>query len=64
MRHYSYSINRQIIGDERGAVSQVSPGEIRRERVPTFVDELDCLLAVWMAEATLDGEDEPAKPEP
>jgi hypothetical protein len=31
-------------------------GKVRRERIPTFVDQLDCLLTVWMAEATLDGE--------
>jgi len=58
MRHYSYSIYRQTIGDEQRVVSQGAPNEIHRERVPTFVDGLDCLLALWLAEATLDGEDE------
>jgi hypothetical protein len=31
-------------------------GKVRRERIPTFVDQLDCLLTVWVAEATLDSE--------
>jgi hypothetical protein len=34
------------------------PREVRRERIPTFVDQLDCLLTVWVAEATLDSERE------
>jgi hypothetical protein len=36
----------------------VRPGrpsrKVLRERIPIFVDPLDCLLAVWVAEATLD----------
>ncbi len=41
---------------EREPLSPDRPTAVQPERIPTFIDELDCLLAVWVAEATLDGE--------
>jgi hypothetical protein len=32
----------------------VTPSEVQREPVPEFIDPLDCLLAVWIAEAIIE----------
>lgn len=36
----------------------VTPSEVQRERVSGFIDVLDCLLAVWIAEAILESADD------
>jgi len=55
MRHYASFQPTIAFGQWRPG--PVTPSEIQRERVSEFIDRLDCLLAVWIAEAILEGPD-------
>ena len=55
MRHYYSPIDRQVADPVEPQLSPDAPRSVQRERVPALVDALDCLLALWVAEATLDG---------
>jgi hypothetical protein len=54
MRHYS-PLHRQAENAQRQAGVGLTAA-VERERVPGFIDALDCLLALWVAEATLDAD--------
>ncbi len=56
MRHYYSSPSYRQVADPAEPQSPPNaPNGLRRERVPALIDALDCLLALWVAEATLDG---------
>lgn len=56
MRHYYFGpIERQVANPVEPQSPPNAPNGLRRECVPALVDALDCLLALWVAEATLDG---------
>lgn len=55
MRHYYSPLNRQADDAQRQAGVSVR-ADVERERIPGIIDALDCLLALWVAEATLDGD--------
>ena len=54
MRHYYSPSYRQVAGAVTPESDPSAPGARHRERIPTLIDALDCLLALWVAEATLD----------
>lgn len=54
MRHYYRPLYREVVGPVETESSLGVASEVRRERVPALIDALDCLLALWVAEATLD----------
>jgi hypothetical protein len=54
MRQYSSPLYRQVADPVASQSQPDAPSEVRRERVPSLIDALDCLLALWVAEATLD----------
>jgi len=55
MRHYYSPIDRQIADPVEPQSPPDAPNGLQHERVPALIDALDCLLALWVAEATLDG---------
>ena len=61
MRHYYSPIDRQVADPEKPEAQPDAPSELRRERVPALIDALDCLLALWVAEARLDAGSLPAE---
>jgi hypothetical protein len=54
MRHNHSPMYRQVADPETPQAQADVPNQFRRERVPALIDALDCLLALWVAEATLD----------
>jgi hypothetical protein len=56
MQHYYSPLYRQVADPVESPSQPGAPSEVRRERVPALIDALDCLLALWVAEATLDAE--------
>lgn len=53
MRRFDDPLYWQSTRMERRVMSGTG-GSVEREAVPAFIDALDCLLAVWVAEAALD----------
>ena len=53
MRHYYSPLHRQADGAPDHAGAGVA-ADVQREAVRGCIDALDCLLALWVAEATLD----------
>jgi hypothetical protein len=56
MPHYATAYQENVDPGREPEHSGQPSRKVRRERIPTFVDQLDCLLTVWVAEATLDSE--------
>ena len=65
MRHDHSPVYQQVADPAAPPSGGIAQSEFRRERVPALIDALDCLLALWVAEATLDEEPKPsARPRP
>jgi hypothetical protein len=54
MRHYYSPLYREVDDPVESQSQPAAPTPVRPERVPALIDALDCLLALWVAEATLD----------
>ena len=61
MRHDHSPLYQQVADPAEPQSGPIAPSELRRERVPALVDALDCLLALWVAEATLDAGPAPSE---
>ncbi len=69
MRHNHSPLYQRVADPTEPPSGGIAQSEPRRERIPALIDALDCLLALWVAEATLDAgpsptERPPATPRP
>jgi hypothetical protein len=62
VRHYYSPLYRQVADPVVPESRPDAPNDLQRERVPALIDALDCLLALWVAEATLDVGPRPIEP--
>jgi len=54
MRHYYGPLYRSLVESGQWREAPPSPDRLRPERVPSTIDQIDVLLALWIGEATLD----------
>jgi hypothetical protein len=55
MQHFYSPPRREVEELDHVRRSAAMPTDVEPERIPQLIDALDCLLALWIAEATLEG---------